>query len=53
MDNQTVERIAELHLEAMNEVAYTLDRISERLGVIANALLQLSDNHGSKVTGPF
>jgi hypothetical protein len=43
------ERIA----SSLEEIAECLESTNERLGVIANALLQISDKHGSTTPGPF
>jgi hypothetical protein len=40
-------------LELLERIADALESISDKQGVIANALLQLADNHGSKVPGPY
>jgi hypothetical protein len=40
-------------LEVLERIAESLDAIANRQGVAANALLQLSDLHGSKTPGPF
>jgi len=38
---------------SLEEIAECLESTNERLGVIANALLQISDKHGSTTPGPF
>ena len=38
------------NLDRLND---TMDRLSDRLGVIANAVLQLADKHGSSTPGPY
>jgi hypothetical protein len=40
-------------LEALLRIAEALEGISEKQGVAANSLLQLSDNHGSDIPGPY
>lgn len=40
-------------VEVLERIAETLEAISDRQGVIANSLLQLSDNHGSDIHGPY
>jgi len=40
-------------IETLERIAQALECIQDRQGVIANALLQLSDHHGSKVPGPY
>jgi Na+/phosphate symporter len=37
----------------LERIGDLLERLVERQGVQANALLQLSDEHGSSVAGPF
>ena len=37
----------------MERIGDLLEQLVERQGVQANALLQLADEHGSKVAGPF
>jgi len=37
----------------MERIGDLLELLVDRQGVQANALLQLSDEHGSKVAGPF
>ena len=40
-------------LEALLRIAEALEEISNKQGIIANSLIQLSDNHGSDIPGPF
>jgi hypothetical protein len=40
-------------LDALQRIAEALEAISDKQGVIANSLLQLSDEHGSDVPGPY
>ena len=40
-------------IETLERIAEALESISDRQCVIANALLQLADNHGSNVQGPY
>jgi hypothetical protein len=40
-------------LDALERIAEALEAISDKQGVIANSLLQLSDEHGSDVPGPY
>lgn len=40
-------------LEMLERIADALESISDKQGAIANALLQLADNHGSNVPGPY
>jgi hypothetical protein len=40
-------------LETLERIADALESISGKQGVIANSLLQLSDNHGSDTPGPY
>lgn len=53
MDDESQVHYTKAHIGAMEDIAAYLECISDRLGVIANALLQLSDKHGSKTPGPF
>jgi hypothetical protein len=38
---------------SLDRIADLLEQMSDRQGVQANALLQLADEHGSTVPGPF
>lgn len=40
-------------LEALLRIAEALEALTERQGIIANSLLQLSDLHGSSTPGPY
>ena len=40
-------------LEILERIADALESINGKHGVIANSLLQLSDNHGSNTPGPY
>jgi hypothetical protein len=40
-------------IEVLERIAEALESIQSRQSVIANSLIQLSDNHGSDIHGPF
>ena len=40
-------------LEALLRIAEALEALTQRQGIIANSLLQLSDLHGSDIPGPY
>jgi hypothetical protein len=40
-------------IEALERIVEALESISDKQGVIANSLLQLSDRHGSTTPGPY
>jgi hypothetical protein len=40
-------------MEVLERIVEALESISDKQGVIANSLLQLSDRHGSTTPGPY
>jgi hypothetical protein len=40
-------------IQRLNELSKSLEGINDKLGLVANALLQLADKHGSTTPGPF
>ena len=52
MPTMTPEQDQEL-IDVLERIADALESISDKQGVVANSLLQLSDKHGSSVPGPY
>lgn len=46
-------RALEMIASQLERIGDQLEHLNERQGAAANALLQLSDNHGSSTPGPF